>query len=290
MLYLISRIQGEVMIPVTIANMFIPYFTGQTKAGFLLLIPIIIIEAILLRKFLKKQWIDSFKLCAIANIISTIAGMILIILEMTTVMVPFIGILLLFPGTLGISIWIEYEIYKKHWKDIFKRKLFKAVIIVNIITYIPLLILAVYIHSQNYNKRMEKPRRISCSSNLKQMGFVLKFYAEENNNFFPNMSGVKGFEQLRTNDYLTDYGIYRCPSCYAHTKKGKDNQKLTDEIVSYVYQNGYKFNGKGSKIPLAWDKPENHEDYGNVLFVNGHVKSFKGADWMEQAGIKKATK
>ena len=131
---------------------------------------------------------------------------------------------------------------------------------------------------------MEKPRRINCSSNLKQIGFALKFYAEDNKNFFPN----EGFEQLRINDYLTDYGIYRCP--FSDTVKGKDNQKLTDKIVSYIYQRGLKFNAKDAKTPLAWDKPTNHEDYGNVLFVNGHVKGFKGKDWMEQAGIKKTHK
>jgi prepilin-type processing-associated H-X9-DG protein len=264
--------------------MFIPFFTGQTKAAFLLLIPIIIIEAVLLKKILRTQWQESFKLCAIANIVSTIAGGIFIIIEVTAHMVPIIAILLIFPGTLGLSIWLEYEIYKKPWKHLAKKKLFKAVIIVNIITYIPLLIWAFNIHSQNYKKRLEKPRRISCAANLKQIGLALKLYAEDNNDFFPN----EGFEQLRRNDYLTDYGIYRCPS--SNMPKEKDNQKLTDKIVGYIYQRGLKLNAKDSRTPIAWDKPTNHKDYGNVLFLDGLVKGFKGADWMEQAGIKKNAK
>ena len=110
------------------------------------------------------------------------------------------------------------------------------------------------------------------------------------NGYFPNKSGVKGFEQLRTNDYLTDYGVYLCPS--SDTPKGKDNQKLTNETVDYIYQSGLKDseNSDQSKIPLAWDKPENHKNHGNVVFLDGHIKGFKGADWMEQAGIKKRKK
>jgi prepilin-type processing-associated H-X9-DG protein len=276
------------MLSLSIANVIVPYFTGHTKAALLLLIPIIIIEAILLKIFLKKGWIESFKFCAVANIISTLVGILLIIAEIAAYIILSIMILLLFPGACALSIWIEYKIYKHSWKDIPYKKLLKAVIIVNIITYIPLLILATYIHSQNYNKRMEKTRRISCSSNLKQIGLALRCYAGDNKKFFPS----QGFEQLRINDYLTDYGVYRCPSCYSHTPKGKDNEKITDKIVSYVYQNGLKLKNNiiNIKTPIAWDKPENHENYGNVLFVDGHVKSFKGEDWMEQAGIKKGKK
>jgi prepilin-type processing-associated H-X9-DG protein len=277
------------MLPLTLANMFIPYFTGQTKAGFLLLIPVIIVEALLLISILRTKWLETFKLCAIANIVSTIAGAIFIILEFTTPFVPVIGILLIVPGTLGLSIWIEYEIYKKPWQQVAKRKLLKAVIIVNVITYIPLLVLAFHIHDQQYRKRMEKPRRIASKSNLKQIGLALKQYAMDYNNFLPDKSAAAGFEQLRNSDYLNDYGVYVCP--FARHKRGKDDQKLTEDIVSYIYKGGYQDSDKkeASKIPIAWDKPTNHENYGNVLFLDGHVEGFKGADWMEQAGIKKST-
>jgi prepilin-type processing-associated H-X9-DG protein len=273
------------MLSLSIANVIVPYFTGHTKAGFLLLIPIIIIEAVLLRQILKRTWLESFKLCTIANVVSTLAGLLLIIAEIAiyiTISVSelfAIFLLLLFPGACALSIWIEYKIYKRSWKDIPYKKLLKAVIVVNIITYIPLLILASYIHNQNYAKRLEKPRRISCKSNLKQIGLSLKQYADDYNGFFPD----KGLEQLRANDYLSDYGVYNCPS--TDTRKGKDNEKLTNEIVDYVYQRGLKYNSNDSKTPLLWDKPANHENYGNVLFIDGHVKAFKGADWMEQAGI-----
>ena len=131
--------------------------------------------------------------------------------------------------------------------------------------------------------------RIACTSNLKQIGLSLKQYAMDYDDWLPDKSGAAGFEQLRSTDYLTNYHAYVCPSTHYHV--GKDNQKLTEDIVSYTYRSGLKDppvnDGDASDIPVVWDKPENHENYGNVLFLDGHVKGFAGADWMEQAGIKK---
>lgn len=35
--------------------------------------------------------------------------------------------------------------------------------------------------------------------------------------------------------------------------------------------------------PIAWDKPQNHTNFGNVLFADGHVKGFVGKDWLAKA-------
>ena len=57
--------------------------------------------------------------------------------------------------------------------------------------------------------------------------------------------------------------------------------------MSYVYKAGLT-DPPASMIPVAWDKPDIHENYGNVLFLDGNVRSFGGSNWMEQAGIKKS--
>jgi prepilin-type processing-associated H-X9-DG protein len=278
------------MIPLIIANSGIPYFAAQTYAGILLLIPVIIIEAILLKIILGKKWLESFIFCTIANLFSTFVGFLFIFIEigLRSYHGVITGILLLlsFFGAFVLSVWVEYIEYKIHWKDIHKRKLLKTVIIVNIITYIPLIILAFYMLEDTGGGR-EKARRISCNSNLKSIGVSMAQYAMNYNDYLPNKPGVKGFEQLRSNDYLTAYEVFLCPSNSTYTSK--DNQELTDEIVDYIYQNGYKIDSgiDNSKIPVVWDKPENHEDYGNVLFLDGHVEGFEGKNWMEQAGIKK---
>lgn len=283
------------MIPLIFANVGIPYFAAQTFAGVLLLIPVIIIEAVLLKLLLKRKWWESFKLCTIANLLSTLAGICFIFIEgilySSTGIIVAIILFSSFLGALLLSIWLEYAVYKLYWTNILKSKLLIAVAVVNIATYIPLIFFAFYIHAKISTGRVEM-RRLSCLSNLKSIGLAFKQYAMDYDGWLPDKSGAEGLEQLRSTDYLTDHGVYLCPS--TTTQRGKGNQPLTNEIVDYIYQAGLQdppVDGKdSSKIPVIWDKPTNHENYGNVLFLDGHVKGFEGKDWMEQAGIKENTK
>ena len=281
------------MIPLTIviANTGIPFFATYTAFGFLLLIPIIIIEAILLKKLLKRKWLETLGGSALANVASTIAGIALIFIEIgiyeLSGTLAGIIILTIFVFAALLTIIIEYPVYRLWWKDIPKRKLLKTVITVNLITYIVLIVTAMVMPYFTEDRTREKARRISCQSNLKQIGLSLKQYAMDYNDWLPDESGGAGLEQLRSNDYLTDYEVYHCPS--SKSPKGESNQKLNDKIVDYIYRAGLKdppVNCKdSSKIPVIWDKPTNHKNYGNVLFLDGHVKGFKGKGWMAQAGI-----
>ena len=112
----------------------------------------------------------------------------------------------------------------------------------------------------------EKARRISCTSNLKQIGLSLKQYAMDYNDCFPNKKGYAGFKQLIDNDYLTDKYVYTCPSC--PTVDGTD----------YIYLGGF-MEGSSDQYgtmdtPLAFDIPKNHKRYINILFQDGHVQGF----------------
>lgn len=244
-----------------------------------ILIPSIIIEAILLKNILKKNWGESFEVSSIANVTSLIAGTLftVLVLKIASSAGYIVNILCLL-STPVLIIYIEKMIAQKYWKDIPKKKLIKAIIVANIIALGIFVIILFFMPA--LGQAREKARRISCFSNLRGIGLSLVQYSMDYNDFFPD----KRLEQLRSNDYLTDHGVYNCPS--TDTRKGKDNEKLTDEIIDYVYQKGLKYN-KDSKTPLLWDKPTNHENYGNVLFIDGRVKRFYGANWMEQAGIKK---
>jgi len=125
----------------------------------------------------------------------------------------------------------------------------------------------------------ESARRISCHSNLRQISMVLQQYAMDYAGYYPPVNGAAGLEVLRKNDYLTDYDVYRCPS--SATERGRDNQPLTEEILDYVYIGG--LNTKSDpNLPLAYDKAKNHGNYyGNVLFVDGTVKSIEGDPWTQ---------
>jgi prepilin-type processing-associated H-X9-DG protein len=129
-----------------------------------------------------------------------------------------------------------------------------------------------------YGTARPKARKISCASNLKQIGLALKQYSMDYDDNFPAENGAAGLELLRRNNYLTDYKIYTCPS--ASIKSGSGTAPLTEPSVSYVFRGGLTETDPADSA-ICWDKPDNHKKYGNILFVDGHVQGFAGANWMD---------
>ena len=147
------------------------------------------------------------------------------------------------------------------------------------------------------NQAREKARRISCTSNLKQIGTSLKTYSIDFESRLPSRGGVDGFEVLRVNDYLTDYSIYVCPS--STTTKGSGTEPLNGTAGTNATKGGlsdYYFAGgmiEGDSATygradsgIAADRivnnynsnggQANHSKFGNVLFQGGHVNGFTG--------------
>ena len=77
------------------------------------------------------------------------------------------------------------------------------------------------------NQAREKARRISCTSNLKQIGTSLKTYSIDYESRLPNLPGAAGLEILRAYDFLTDYGVYVCPSTTTRTGGGSEKLSYT---------------------------------------------------------------
>ena len=151
------------------------------------------------------------------------------------------------------------------------------------------------------NQAREKARRISCTSNLKQIGLSLKQYSIDYSDRFPFAGGANGLELLRKNDYLTDYGVYACPS--TTTTRGTGTEALSQGNAStancdYAFaanmmegdSNAFGradsgiaadiYSTKESKTngATSTDIP-NHSDFGNILFHDGHVTGYAGANW-----------
>lgn len=151
------------------------------------------------------------------------------------------------------------------------------------------------------NSAREKARRISCTSNLKQIGTSLKQYAMDYQDRFPHASGADGLELLRKNAYLQDYSVYCCPS--TTTTRGTGTSALSQgtaatanvdfafaggmlEGNSTLYGNAesamasdiYKTSVSKTNGADSTDLP-NHADYGNMLFHDAHVAGFSGANW-----------
>lgn len=131
----------------------------------------------------------------------------------------------------------------------------------------------------------EKARRISCASNLKQIGLALRMYSSDSRDKFPQLSTNSGLEMLRVNGYLENCKIYTCPST---TDVCTDNTALTLGTVSYGFIGGLT-EACAVDSAIAADhiakSPSNHVKYGNVLFADGHVSGFAGAAWCNGTNI-----
>ena len=135
------------------------------------------------------------------------------------------------------------------------------------------------------NSAREKARRISCTSNLKQIGLSLKQYAMDYSDCFPEQQGVNGLEELRLNDYLTDYGVYTCPSTTTPDGTSGDlNLTNCDYTLAPGMMEGSSNQFGNADSSLSSDRLINHTDFGNILFQDGHVQGFAGKQWYNQRG------
>ena len=164
----------------------------------------------------------------------------------------------------------------------------------------------------------ESGRRGSCTNNLKQIGNALEMYSQGskgqlrphgklatgvNADGTGEAGAIGAMEALRQQGHLTDHKVYVCPSSTGTAGQGnavltfgtptaKDQQSSLSYGYAYVsaqYSSASAVSGdlnggktaKGAALTSAGtnNKKSNHEDYGNLLYADGHVQGYAAADW-----------
>ena len=130
-------------------------------------------------------------------------------------------------------------------------------------------------------------------------------------------AGWESFEILRGNDYLSDYAVFTCPSSITATGSGTEqlrhqgtaaaddsSSSATVANLSYAGNLGmiegdsqtygradsgiaadlagttYSFNLSDTNKPnFSNGGNSNHTNFGNILFLGGHVTGFNGVGW-----------
>lgn len=119
---------------------------------------------------------------------------------------------------------------------------------------------------------MERPNRVKCASNLRQIGQGLELYAKENGGKYPDDFGL-----LITKTDLT-VDVFVCPSSGEQRASGttpaeKAVNLLTHGHCSYIYLGRGLGTPVGEDRVVAMEPPENHDGNGmNMLFGDGHVE------------------
>ena len=125
----------------------------------------------------------------------------------------------------------------------------------------------------------ESARKISCTNNLKQIGLSMRMYSSVYEEAFPNANGRTGLQKLAETGFLENTQVYLCPS----TTDSIGNSVQIIGNSSYCYGGGMS-EASSVDSAIAGDRSNNHDKFGNLLFVDGHVKGYAGATWSSNRG------
>ena len=117
----------------------------------------------------------------------------------------------------------------------------------------------------------------ACIGNMKQISLALQMYANVFDGKFPDVSGAKGLDLLRSKGFLEVPQVFIDPS--TGRIAAEHGQPITENTCDFVYVGGLSTYSK-PKTPILWTKPETHKKYGIILYVNGDIETFHGDNWI----------
>ncbi|NOY75098.1 MAG: type II secretion system protein [Kiritimatiellaeota bacterium] len=132
----------------------------------------------------------------------------------------------------------------------------------------------------------ESARKIACVNNLKQIGLSLRLYSNVYSDQYPDdsVAGTAnqpcgGLTKLAKQGFLENTKIFSCPST---TDSIADFGAISAD-TSYTYGSGMS-EASAVDSAVASDRRSNHDKFGNILFVDGHVKGYAGVNWSGSRG------
>ncbi len=134
-----------------------------------------------------------------------------------------------------------------------------------VVLLIPVMLIMAGMMLPALDQAREKARRMNCAGNLKQIGLGLIMFAGDDveHGRFPDNLG-----QLHEQKYLVNGKVYGCPSAPvpAITAAGSD----------YTYLGSGLTDTDKTPTQTALAYCDNHDNWINVLYVDGHVTGSKG--------------
>ena len=148
-----------------------------------------------------------------------------------------------------------------------------------VMVVIPIIVFFITIFMAGLTVSRKSAVKISCMNNLKQIGLALRMYSSVNDGEFPDKNGKAGLLMLVNSGFLENKALFRCP---ASRRTGSSGSNAEAEI-SYCYAGGMN-EASSVDSAIVMDRADNHDKFGNILFVDGHVKGFAGVDWSSNGG------
>ena len=153
----------------------------------------------------------------------------------------------------------------------------RAFTLIELLVVIAIIALLMSILMPVVQKARKQAKSVICQSNLRQWGFVLNFYADDNNAFFMSGSGGSHFEWMEpARPYYKDREMRFCPMVSERRDPGRANWGDTFNIwISDPFKGSYGINeflfNPDSSMTDQWGHPTR---------MNWRTKNVNGASYI----------